>query len=81
LKVVRDHARLFFTGATGHQRVDEAFFSNLTVPCPAVEVQSEITAELEDMRWNARRIIREANEALARAKLQIESMLIGRNAD
>lgn len=47
LNSVREAATNYFGGSSGHQRVDEAFFSRLHIPLPNISVQDQIVAELD----------------------------------
>ena len=80
MAIVREHARLFFGGSSGHQRVDEEFFNRLEIPLPPVEVQEEIVAEIEKVRTAAQALRRQAAAELAAAKKSIEAMILGEAA-
>jgi len=78
LQIVRQHARLYFTGSSGHQRVDEQFFYHLEIPFPPVAVQERIASIADDKIAHARELFAEANAELENAKQEIESLILGK---
>ena len=44
LPILRNHAKLFFSGSSGHQRVDENFFHALKIPLPSPSIQMEMVS-------------------------------------
>lgn len=81
LQIVRDHARMNFTGTSGHQRVDEQFFRRMAIPLPPLKVQDLIAAKAEEMKSSARKLITDANANLAKAKREIEVLILGKEAN
>jgi hypothetical protein len=77
LTVVRDHARLFFGGSAGHQRVDDGFFSRLEIPLPPLIIQDKIIETITKHKEEARRLFREADAGVKKAKECIEVMILG----
>jgi len=75
LKVLRSHARLFFTGSSGHQRVDERFFKRLEIPAPPRKIQDKIALEIEDIRTEARGLFSSAEQELIKSKKKIEKLI------
>ena len=45
LKVLKNHAVLYFSGSAGHQRVSDEFFKRLSIPKPPIEKQVEIAEQ------------------------------------
>ena len=76
LRILRAHARLFFTGSSGHQRVDERFFNDLEIPVPPRPIQNELCRRVAQIREEARRRLSEAQTGLERAKKKIEDTLL-----
>lgn len=77
LQVLRDHARLFFTGSAGHQRVSEEFFHRLHIPMPPLKTQQRIVAKIAALRDKAKTLRATAATRLATAKQEIEAMILG----
>ncbi|WP_050473501.1 restriction endonuclease subunit S [Pannonibacter phragmitetus] len=77
MKRVRKAAVRFFTGASGHQRVDADFLRTLELPVPSLEVQKALAAEARARVARAVQLEEEANAELARAKADIEAILLG----
>ena len=80
LAVVRDHARLFFGGTAGHQRVDDGFFRRLEIPLPPPIIQDKIIETIAKHKEEARRLFREAEEGVKKAKEAIEAIILGEGA-
>lgn len=78
MKLVREHARLFFGGSSGHQRVDEEFFKRLEIPLPPVPVQEKIATAIKKVRTDAHALRRQAAAELDAAKKEIEAMILGK---
>jgi type I restriction enzyme S subunit len=76
LHVLRLHARLFFTGTSGHQRVDELFVRTLQIPLPPVIEQRRICEEIAARQQQARDLTDAAQTALENAKQEIEAMIL-----
>jgi type I restriction enzyme S subunit len=79
MALVREHARLFFGGSSGHQRVDEAYFNRLEIPFPPVQVLEKIADEIKKVRAAAHALRRQATAELATAKKSIETMILGKD--
>jgi type I restriction enzyme S subunit len=77
MKRVRKAAVRFFTGASGHQRVDADFLRTLELPVPPLDVQKELAAEARARVARAVKLEEEANAELERAKAEIEAILLG----
>lgn len=77
LQTLRSHARLFFTGSAGHQRVSEEFFYRLQIPVPPLKTQERIVEKIAARRDEAKRLRAAAAAQLATAKLEIEAMILG----
>jgi hypothetical protein len=77
LQTLRTHARLFFTGSAGHQRVSEEFFYRLQIPVPPLKTQQRIVEKIAARRDEAKRLRAAASAQLAAAKLEIEGMILG----
>ena len=77
LQTLRRHARLFFTGSAGHQRVSEEFFYRLQIPVPQLKNQERIVEKIAARRDEAKRLRAAAAAQLAAAKLEIEAMILG----
>jgi len=78
LQVVRDHARLNFTGTSGHQRVDEQFFNRMTIPFPPQKIQAHIAEKAEGMKSAARQLFADANVNMVKTKIEIEALILGK---
>ncbi|HKV94153.1 MAG TPA: restriction endonuclease subunit S [Candidatus Angelobacter sp.] len=78
LKAVRNYARLFFTGSSGHQRVDQQFFKYLEIPLPPMDVQREIVNKAEDIKRNARELFDRAFAELETAKSEVQALILDR---
>jgi len=76
LQIVRQHARLNFTGSSGHQRVDEQFFRRMTIPVPPAKVQERIVAKADLMKLQARKHFQNAAEVLEAARREIEALIL-----
>ncbi len=77
LQTLRTHARLFFTGSAGHQRVSDEFFYRLQIPLPPLKTQQRIVEKIAARRDEAKRLRADAAAQLAAAKLEIEAMILG----
>lgn len=77
LRTVRGHARLFFTGSSGHQRVDEQFFFDLEIPVPSLTIQHRIVGRSHDIREEAHELFEHATIELEQSKCGIEAVIIG----
>lgn len=77
LRMIRQHARLNFTGTSGHQRVDEQFFYRLEIPIPPRPDQDRITDQAEGIKEQARALMNAAVIDLERAKRDIEALILG----
>ena len=77
MKRVRKAAVRFFTGASGHQRVDADFLRTLELPIPPLGVQKLLAAEARARVAEAVQLEEEANAELERAKAHIEAILVG----
>lgn len=80
LRTVRQHARLNFTGSSGHQRVDEDFFGRLKIPFPPLKTQESIAAKAEATKAKAKALFAEARVDLEKAKRDIEALILGKKA-
>jgi hypothetical protein len=80
LKIVRQHARLNFTGSSGHQRVDADFFWRMEIPFPPVTVQTRIVETADATKRKARRLFSDARADLEKAKRDIETLILGKEA-
>lgn len=78
LKTVRRHARLNFTGSSGHQRVDEDFFCRLDIPFPPLEIQKRIAEKVEATKAEAKTLFAEARARLEQAKRDIQALILGK---
>lgn len=76
LKTIRDHARLFFTGSSGHQRVDERFFNLLSIPLPPRRIQENICDMIQKKKSEARKLRGEATMHLEKSKKEIEQLVL-----
>jgi restriction endonuclease S subunit len=63
MKTIRNAAILNMTGASGHRRVPESFYSSLQIPLPPLDVQQNIVNECKkiDEECYASRVILESN--------------------
>ncbi|UYV14192.1 MAG: restriction endonuclease subunit S [Phycisphaera sp.] len=77
LQSVRDHARLFFTGSAGQQRVDAGFFHELDIPLPPASVQGKIAKAASEAQRQARQLVKQARIELDRSKRGIEALILG----
>ncbi len=74
---VRRAAVRFFTGASGHQRVDADFLKTLEIPLPPIDLQRALSAEVRDRVAKSVALEAEARAELDRAKSEIEAVLLG----
>jgi type I restriction enzyme S subunit len=81
LQMVREHARLNLTGASGHQRVDEDFFYRMEIPFPPLDTQKRIAAHTETIKEKARTLFAEAHAGLDKAKCEIEALILGQEVN
>lgn len=77
MKRVRKAAVRFFTGASGHQRVDADFLRTLELPVPPLGVQKKLAEEARLRVAKAVQLEEEANAELEQAKRDIEAILLG----
>jgi len=77
MKRVRKAAVRFFTGSSGHQRVDADFLKTLEIPIPSIDVQRALAAEACSRVNKAIELEKEANNELEKAKVEIEAILLG----
>ena len=80
MKRVRRAAIRFFTGSSGHQRVDPDFLRTLDIPLPPKDIQIEVAETARSRATDAIRLAGEANAELERAKREIEAILLGDSA-
>ncbi|MBF9150384.1 restriction endonuclease subunit S [Novosphingobium jiangmenense] len=74
---LRREAKRFFTGSSGHRRVDEDFLKKLIVPVPPVETQERLVQEIRARREQAIELQNAAAAELEVAKRKIEAVLLG----
>lgn len=74
---LRREAKRFFTGSSGHRRVDEDFLKKLIVPVPPVETQERLVQEIRARREQAIEAQNAAAAELEVAKRKIEAVLLG----
>lgn len=77
---LRREAKRFFTGSSGHRRVDEDFLKKLVVPVPPVETQERLVQEIRKKRQQAIELENAAVAELEIAKREIEAILLGEAA-
>jgi len=77
MKRVRKAAIRFFTGKSGHQRVDSDFLKTLDIPLPPIDVQRSLAAEARARVARAVQLELDANAELEKAKAEIEEILLG----
>lgn len=77
---LRREAKRFFTGSSGHRRVDEDFLKKLVVPVPSVETQERLVQEIRAKREQAIELENAAAAELEIAKGEIEAILLGEAA-
>lgn len=77
MKRVRKAAVRFFTGSSGHQRVDADFLRTLELPVPTLKKQKALAAEARERVAKAVNLEKEASAELERAKQEIEAILLG----
>lgn len=78
MKRVRKAAVRFFTGSSGHQRVDADFLRTLELPIPPLEKQKALAAEARESVKKATNLEKEASAELEKAKQEIEAILLGK---
>ena len=80
LKIVREAASFYFSGAAGQQRVDNVFFSQITIPILPREKQNALVEQLQKKQKQS---IAERNEAenVIRAFLLETMHTLGLSAD
>lgn len=76
MKRLRKAATRYFSGSSGHQRVDDAFFKRLEIPIPPLEKQEEISLHVYAIREQAKNLRREAEQVLEQAKCRVEEILL-----
>lgn len=74
---VRREAKRFFTGSSGHRRVDDAFLRKLVVPVPPLELQIRLIEEVRAKRDQAIALEKAATAQLETAKREVEAILLG----
>ncbi len=77
LNTVRKSARLNFTGSSGHQRVDEDFFTRMEIPLPPTGTQRTMADRAESAKLEAKTLFAQAQADLEHAKCEIEAMILG----
>ncbi|ESQ81198.1 hypothetical protein AEYBE204_02360 [Asticcacaulis sp. YBE204] len=77
MKRVRKAATRFFTGSSGHQRVDADFLRTLEIPIPPIAFQRELAEQARSHAISAIQLEAEANAELEKAKRKIEAILLG----
>jgi type I restriction enzyme S subunit len=77
MRRVRREAMRFFTGSSGHQRVDDIFLRKLIIPLPPVDVQSRLVEVIRNKRDQAIGMEQQATAELETAKREIEAILLG----
>jgi hypothetical protein len=77
MRRVRREAKRFFTGSSGHQRVDDFFLRKLVVPVPTVDLQTQLVEVVRDKRDQAISLEQQAAAELEAAKREIEAILLG----
>jgi restriction endonuclease S subunit len=78
LKIVRHYARLFFTGTSGHQRVDEQFFRVMEIPLPSLIIQKKITEIASTKKEEAKNLFKQASDHLENTKAEIEALILNK---
>jgi len=58
-----------------HLRIEELL--KLRIPLPSLEIQQKIAGEVTERRQKAKRLKREAQEVLEKAKREVEAMILG----
>jgi restriction endonuclease S subunit len=81
LQIVRHHARLNFTGCSGHQRVDEDFFYRLEIPFPPRPIQEQIVHKIEAIKTKSNALFADAQKDLERAKREIEALILDKQVE
>ncbi len=76
MRRVRREAKRFFTGSSGHQRVDDFFLRKLIVPVPTVELQTRLVEVVRDKCDQAISLEKQATAELEGAKRRIEAILL-----
>lgn len=77
MRRVRKEAKRFFTGSSGHRRVDDAFLRKLVVPVPPLELQIRLIEEVRAKRDQAIALEKAATAQLEAAKREVEAILLG----
>lgn len=77
MQCVRRAAVRFFTGASGHQRVDADFLKTLEIPLPPIDVQRALSNEVRNRVARSVALEADARAELDRAKVEIEAILLG----
>ena len=80
MKCVRENAGRHLSGTTGHQRVTKRFFADLEIPIPPCPDQRRIVEKVSAIREKAKRLKRDAADALADAKKRLEQKILKTNA-
>jgi restriction endonuclease S subunit len=66
-------------GQSAHLYADD--LGKLQIPVPDLDVQREIAAEVARRRTEAKRLQAEGEQAVSRAKLQVEQMILGESVE
>ncbi len=74
---VRQEATRFFTGSSGHQRVDDFFLRKLVIPVPSLDLQANLIEAIRNKRDQAIDLEKKAAAELEAAKREIEAILLG----
>ncbi|BEU99411.1 restriction endonuclease subunit S [Novosphingobium olei] len=77
---LRREAKRFFTGSSGHRRVDDDFLKKLVVPLPPRSLQERLVQEIRAKRDQAIELEKSATAKLESAKREIEAILLGEAA-
>ena len=77
MKRVRDAAIRFFTGSSGHQRVDAEFLKTLEIPIPPINLQRSLAVEVRNRVYKAAELETSASKRMETAKVEIETILLG----
>ena len=78
MKVVRKKAMLYFGGSAGQQRVSLSFLEKFNLPLPPLDKQQEIADHITTIRSEAKALENQAEEILAKAREEVEKMILGK---